>query len=99
MYMIFASAHLLCLQKNFFNLTNISAPQSSKRTIDTLFVGASLLLAANNIAELLPALLCHTTYPQALKATCDASLNNTRVGDPTAVTLDLAQRLVSTFCN
>ena len=77
----------------------IRAPESSKRTIDTLFFGASLLLAGNNLAEPLPALSSHTTYAQAPKATCDASLNNTRVGDPTAVTLDLAQRLISTFSN
>ena len=91
--MIFANAHLLCLRRNLFNLTAISAPQSSKRTTDTLFVGASLLLATYNLAA------SHTTYTRAPKATCDVSLNNTKVGDPTAVTLDLAQHLISTFGN
>ena len=98
MHMIIANAHLLCLQKILISLTAMSAPQSSKRTVDTLFVGASLLLAANNVNEPLPALSCHTMYAQALKATCDASFNNTKV-DPTAVNLDLAQRLIPTFCN
>ena len=92
MYMIFANAHMLCLQRNLFKLTTIIAPKGSERTIDTVCVGASLRLAANNLDEPLPALLCHTTYAQAPKATCDASLNKTKVGDPTAVTLDLAQR-------